>query len=104
MEVCHGTVTERRWLPTRLAHRRRPLCAKIRAAAARVRAQSGMDNVGAGQPIRGATALAQPEWFTGGHRTSHFRRRVTRISILPHCAPLLRGRHALATCFVTADS
>jgi hypothetical protein len=54
-----------------------------------------MDNVGARQPIRGTTALPQPELFTGGHRISHFRRGVLCIVILPHCTTPLRAWHAL---------
>jgi hypothetical protein len=32
-----------------------------------------------------------------------FRRRVTRASLLPHCAPFLRVCHALTMYFVAAD-
>jgi hypothetical protein len=35
-------------LPARLAHRRRPLCAKISATAVLIRGRYGVDNVGEG--------------------------------------------------------
>jgi hypothetical protein len=41
--IRHGTVTERIWLPARLARRRRPPCAKIHAAAV-IRVHWRLDN------------------------------------------------------------
>jgi hypothetical protein len=43
--IRHGTVTERIWLPARLARRRRPPCAKIHAAAV-IRVHRRLDNYG----------------------------------------------------------
>jgi hypothetical protein len=60
-------------LPAQYAHRRRPLCAKIRAAAVLIRARYGTDKAGVRQRIRGTIPRVQPETSLAATVISKFR-------------------------------
>jgi hypothetical protein len=64
--IRHGTVTERIWLPAWLARRRRPLCAKIHAAAV-IRVHWRLDNYGREKISRRGRDRIAPWIFSGCH-------------------------------------